>query len=782
MTTPSQQISQSQQMRELIAHLDAASRAYYQEDREIMSDYEYDALYDKLVKLEAETGIQLASSPTKKVGYEIVSALEKAPHDIPMLSLDKTKDVSALAGFLGDMEGLLLWKLDGLSIVLRYENGRLHQALTRGNGQIGEDVTHNARVFANIPLTVPYGGSFSVRGEAVITFADFEAINADIAREYAIPERPNDSAKEYTSVLPDDSEGPGMAVGGHPILYKNPRNLCSGTVRQLNSEVASKRRVFFYAFGVVPGDSLPVGENINNSVFADGSADSRNALQRTLKSTQFEWLSAQGFDTVTHKHVTAQTVAQAVEEFKAQIPIQPVATDGLVLTFDDIEYSESLGATSKFPRDSLAFKWADDLSETHLLSVEWNPSRTGLINPVAIFQPVEIEGSVVSRASLHNVSILRGLELGIGDRISVYKANMIIPQVAENFTRSNTVEVPAQCPVCGSDTEITSQRHSPKTGDNDGEPVVIGDAPEPLAQILIDTSQNSDEQLSINMLSNNDEQMSTSVSYDEESQDSGATASDSEVLICTNPGCGAKQMQSLVHFVSRDGLNIEGLSEQTLEKLSARGLISNYADIFKLSRHEEAIISMEGFGRRSYEKLLAAVEKAKDIALPNFIYALGVRHVGLANAKLLCAHYNHDFAQIAAACQSPDYQENLAEIKGFGEAIAHSLHLYFSQETNVDIAEETLSHLRIKAAPATEGSQPLAGLIFVITGDVEKYPNRKALQSHIEGLGGKVTSSVTAKTSYLINNDATSTSSKNKKAAQLGVPVITEEGFEGLLA
>ncbi|MCL2527879.1 MAG: NAD-dependent DNA ligase LigA [Defluviitaleaceae bacterium] len=670
-----------EKMRDLITRLNTASRAYYQENREVMSDYEYDALYDQLVKLEAQTGIQLAQSPTRKVGYEIISALEKAPHNIPMLSLDKTKDVPALAGFLGDKEGLLIWKLDGLSIALRYNGGQLAQALTRGNGQIGEDVTHNAKVFANIPLTVPYQGSFTVRGEAVITFEDFEAINEDIARE-------NAAASSIT-------------------LYKNPRNLCSGTVRQLNSEVASKRRVFFYAFGAVTHDE---------------------ALH-TMKSGQLEWLEAQGFEVAASKHVNAETVAQAVEDFKAQIPTQAVATDGLVLTFDDMAYSESLGATSKFPRDSIAFKWADDLAETNLVSIEWNPSRTGLINPVAIFEPVEIEGSVVGRASLHNVSILRNLELGVGDRITVYKANMIIPQVAENMTRSNTIEVPAHCPVCDGKTEITTQRHS------------------------------------------------TSNESETESADS-----DSEVLICINPSCGAKLMQSLVHFVSRDGLNIEGLSEQTLEKLLVRGIVSSFPDLFVLSAHKETITTMEGFGRRSYEKLIAATEKAKDIALPNFIYALGIRHVGLSNAKLLCAHFNHDFEQIVKACQSSDYQEILAEVKGFGDAIAHSLHMYFSQESNVEIAGKTLSYLRIKVpTPAAEGTHTLTGLIFVVTGDVQKYENRKALQNHIESLGGKVTSSVTAKTSYLINNNPTSSSSKNKKAAELGVPVITEDGFLELI-
>jgi len=708
MTTPSKKIH------DLITRLNAASRAYYQEDREIMSDYEYDALYDELVRLEAETGIQLATSPTRKVGYEIVSALEKAPHNIPMLSLDKTKDISALADFLGEMEGLLIWKLDGLSIALRYEGGQLKQALTRGNGQIGEDVTHNARVFANIPLTVPYKGSFSVRGEAVITYADFEAINA--------------------------------AMGSNETKYKNPRNLCSGTVRQLNSQVASKRRVFFYGFDLVIN-----AEDQADSSDSNHSNQPDNPGSYSKKSARLEWLAAQGFDIAEYRHVTAKTVAQAVEDFKAQLPTLPIATDGLVLTFDDIAYSEALGATSKFPKDSLAFKWADDISETTLRSIEWNPSRTGLINPVAIFEPVEIEGSVVSRASLHNVSILRGLELGVGDSITVYKANMIIPQLAENLTRSNTVEIPSNCPVCGGETEITVQRQAPPAKVEAEDDVPCEHQQSEVGSEACDPSAPS------------------------------PTPQDSEVLICVNPTCPAKLMQSFVHFVSRDGLNIEGLSEQTLEKLSANGLISNYADLFTLSRHQETIISLEGFGQRSYEKLLAATEKAKDIALPNFIYALGIRHVGLANAKLLCAHYGYDFDKITAACQNEHYLEYLAEVKGFGDAIAHSLHAYFSQASNMALVNDTLALLRIQAPPEESGNQPLGGLVFVITGDVQHYENRKALQKHIETLGGRVTGSVTAKTSYLINNDAASKSSKNKKAAELGVPVITEEQFREMV-
>jgi len=640
-------------IQELVTILNAANHAYYHDNYEIMSDFEYDKLYDELVQLESATGITLAGSPTRNVGYEVVSNLAKVPHDIPMLSLDKTKDPNALAAFLGEQAGLLSWKLDGLSIILKYENDKLQQALTRGNGVIGEDVTHNAKVFANIPLTVPFMGKFAVRGEAVISFADFDAINAQ-----------------------------------EEIKYKNPRNLCSGAVRQLSSEAAAKRRVLFYAFALLPNAEI----------------------EFMLKSEQLIWLASQGFDIAEYEIVTSNTVVATIDDFKGKIPTEQVASDGLVLTYDNIRYSESLGATSKFPRDSLAFKWQDELAETTLIDIEWNTSRTGLINPVAIFEPVEIEGTQVSRASLHNVSILRALELSIGDRITVYKANMIIPQVAENLTcNGDTIEIPTKCPVC------------------DGNAEIVGDP---------------------------------------------------ETLYCTNSNCDAQQLQALSHFVSRNAMNIGGLSEQTLEKFITKGYVSNYTDLFDLARHEEDITNMEGFGRKSYDNLLAAIEASKDVALHNFIYALGIRHVGLSNAKLLCAHFRHNPVQIADVCKSDNYLETLLEIKGFGEAISHSLYEYFSQEKNVELFHNVLKILRIQS-PTLSAELPLDGQTFVITGEVTQFANRKALQDFIENHGGKVSGSVSVKTSYLINNDATSTSGKNKKAAELGVPILTESDFMG---
>ncbi|MCL2603637.1 MAG: NAD-dependent DNA ligase LigA [Defluviitaleaceae bacterium] len=738
-----QKISPVSRMKGLSEHLREASKAYYHENRELMTDREYDALYDELVRLESETGTVLANSPTQKVGYEVVSELKKVPHTVPMLSLDKTKDAQALAAFLGEETGLLTYKLDGLAVSLAYENGTLTQALTRGNGVIGEDVTHNARTFINLPLSVACKGSFTVRGEAVIPFSDFDAINAALPAEEA---------------------------------YKNPRNLCSGTVRQLNSEVAAARRVRFYAIGVSGFGIRDLGFGIRNSEFEIRNSESeiRNSkfeiqnlesgtdgLSFELKSAQLQWLADLGFEVVANKTVTADTVVAAVEDFKARTAEARVATDGLVLTIDNIAKGEAMGATSKFPRDSIAFKWADEVRETTLRAVEWNTSRTGLINPVAIFDTVELEGTSVSRASVHNVSILRELALGIGDCITVYKANMIIPQVAENLSRNTSgggeqsrslvmnagtinsafvcgedahrnspsplVPIPAFCPVCGGATEI-----------------VAGPS--------------------------------------------------GEALYCVGTSCGAQRLQALAHFVSRNAFNIEGLSEQTLEKFISLGLVDTYPDLFDLARHEETIIDMEGFGRKSFDNIIKAVEAAKDIALPNFIYALGIRHVGLANAKLLCAHFSHDMEKIIGVCTSDDYAVQLNEIKHFGEAIAQSLHTYFSNGENLELIKKTLPLLRLKipahvnattqaggtVSAGVTADLPLSGLTFVITGEVIRYKNRKELQDFIESQGGKVTGSVTAKTSYLINNDAASTSGKNKKAAELGVPVLTEEGFTAL--
>jgi len=695
-------------IKELVAVLNAANRAYYHENSPTMSDREYDTLYDELLRLEEETGISLAGSPTQKVGYEVVSGLTKAEHTTPMLSLDKTKNPQALAEFLGSHSGLLSWKLDGLTVVLRYNGGELQQALTRGNGYIGEDITHNARVFRNVPLTVPYKGRFDLRGEAVISIRDFEAIN----------ER-------------EDQK------------YKNPRNLCSGAVRQLNSETAAKRQVLFFAFSL---------EDLGGS--APNPPQGAHPLTPTLepgvfrKSEQLAWLVGQGFEVAEFEIVTAENVVDAVARFKEKIPAAEILSDGLVLTYDDIAYSESLGATSKFPRDSIAFKWADELAETELIAVEWNTSRTGLINPVAIFAPVEIEGTQVSRASLHNVSILRKLDLRPGDKITVYKANMIIPQIDENLSANSRGQ--------GDAAEEPESLPSPNSrGQGDLSPCggIGGNAPKVLIPETCPVCSSPTE-----------------------------IVGEPEVLYCTSPGCGAQKVRALSHFVSRDALNIAGLSEQTLEKLISAGMVENFLDLFSLQKFEDEIKQMEGFGQKSYDNLAASIETAKDVPLPNFIHGLGIRHVGLAGAKLLCDHFSHDGTAIAQACAHEDFLENLLEIKGFGEAIANSLHRYFSQETNLAMFTTALEILRIAPPPQkTAENRTLDGLTFVITGDVSHFKNRKELQGAIENAGGRVTGSVTAKTSYLINNDTQSQSGKNKKAAQLGVKIITEDEFLEML-
>ena len=640
-----------QRMKELVNLLNLATKSYYQEDTSIMSDMEYDKLYDELVYLENKTGVVLSDSPTIKVGYEVLSNLKKVKHESKMLSLDKTKEPAKLKSFLGNNKGILSWKLDGLTIVLTYKNGELFQALTRGNGEVGEDITHNAKVFKNIPLKISYKGELVLRGEAVISFKDFEKINENL----------------------DEKE-----------KYKNPRNLCSGTVRQLNSEIAAKRNVCFIAFSLVSATNIELDDS---------------------KFKRMNWLKSLGFETVESKIVDEKTVEDAVFEFEKNIEKNEFASDGLVLTYDSITYSKSLGSTAKFPRDSIAFKWKDEIAETTLLDIIWNTSRTGLINPIAVFEPVELEGTTVNKASLHNLSIVENFKLGIGDTITVYKANMIIPQVAENITKSNTFVVPSKCAICGGDTEIVKMK-------------------------------------------------------------------DGKALKCTNPNCEAQSVLEIAHYSSRDALNIEGLSEATIERFVQNGFIKNYTDLYSLEKFKDDIIALDGFGEKSYSNIINAIEKSKSVNLENFIYGLGINNVGLSNAKLLCSKFQYDFEKIKNASF-----EQLIQIDGFGEVIAMSIVKYFQNAENVSLAEKALSILKINKVIQNENEQILEGKTFVVTGDVHYYKNRKELQQEIEMLGGKVTGSVTSKTDFLINNDILSTSSKNKKAKELGIPIITEDDF-----
>ncbi len=675
-------------MKELVPMLSRAARAYYQESREIMSNYDYDQLYDELLQLEKETGTILSGSPTQKVGYEVLSELPKEAHEAPMLSLDKTKSVDDLAEWLGGQEGLLSWKLDGLTIVLTYEGGKLVKAVTRGNGEIGEVITPNARVFANIPLTIGFQGELILRGEAVIKYSDFERINEEI---------PDADAR-----------------------YKNPRNLCSGSVRQLNSEITAQRSVNFKAFALVRAvDADKAGSAASNISDADNTASVETTETAQTASAvdfhnsreeQFIWLKKQGFDVVEYRRVTRETIAEAVSSFAEAIQSFDVPSDGLVLTFDDIAYGESLGRTAKFPRNSIAFKWADEIRETHLSYIEWSASRTGLINPVAVFEPIELEGTTVSRASVHNISIMEALELGEGDEITVYKANMIIPQIADNLTRSNTIKVPETCPVCGGATEI----------------------------------RQVDEVRS---------------------------------LYCTNPDCQAKKIKSFTLFVSRDALNVDGLSEATLEKFIAAGFIHKFADLFHLDQHQDAIVQMEGFGQRSFDNLMNSVKNAAHTNLPRVIYGLGIAGIGLANAKMLCRKFRFDFDAMRHASY-----DDLIEIDGIGDVLAKAWMEYFASEKNNALVDELLAELTIeKEELPSEEEAVFAGKTFVITGSLEHFSNRKALQELIESKGGKAAGSVSAKTSYLINNDTTSNSSKNKKAKELGIPILSETDFLKLL-
>ena len=638
-------------MKELVALLNKASEVYYQGKDDIMSNFEYDQLYEELEKLERDTGMVLAGSPTARVGYEVLSALPKETHPSPMLSLDKTKETDQLVSWLGSKEGLLSWKMDGLTIVLAYEDGKLVKAVTRGNGQVGEVITNNAKVFKNIPLEIPCKSHLVLRGEAVISYSEFERINQ----------------------LLDEEE-----------QYKNPRNLCSGSVRQFNNEITAKRNVEFYAFALVEADGLDFGNSQENKM---------------------KFLEGQGFDIVEYKMVNAGNIVDTVKWFQDKITSNNFPSDGLVLIYEDIAYGDSLGRTAKFPRNSIAFKWADEIADTKLLGIEWSASRTGLINPIAIFEPVELEGTTVSRASVHNLSIMEQLQLGEGDIIQVYKANMIIPQIAQNLTRSSNIKVPSECPVCGKKTSVH--------------------------------------------------------------EENGV-----KVLVCENEECLAKKIKSISHFVSRDAMNIDGMSEATIEKLVEKGLLHGLAGLFTLSKYKDEITEMEGFGKRSFEKLVQAAENAKKTTVAKFVYSLGIPNIGLSNAKMVCKYMDNDFERVRHASK-----EELVEIDGIGEVIAESFANFFEEPGNNKIVDDLLEVIEFEKEETNPEEEDMAGINFVITGKVNIFANRNSVKEIIEARGGKVTGSVTSKTNFLINNDVLSNSSKNKKAKELDIPIITEEEF-----
>lgn len=643
-------------MNELVKILNKASKAYYQDGTEIMSNFEYDKLYDELVALENEIGTVLSNSPTVNVGYEVLSELPKEAHESPMLSLDKTKEVDALSGFLGNKKGVISWKLDGLTVVLTYRDGQLYKAVTRGNGQVGEVITNNAKVFENVPIKIPYEGELVIRGEAVIKYSDFDNINKSI----------------------EDVE----------LKYKNPRNLCSGSVRQLNNKITKERNVNFYAFALISADDF----------------DNHNSI-----AYQLNWLKTLGFDVVENIETDSKKIYDDVKYFAEKIKDYDIPSDGLVLFYDDIEYGISLGMTAKFPRNGIAFKWKDETASTHLREIEWSPSRTGLINPVAIFDPVELEGTTVSRASVHNLSVMEELKLGIGDEILVLKANMIIPQIAENITKSGNMHIPEACPACGQKTEIK-------------------------------------------------------------------TICETKTLYCVNPDCQAKKIKLYTHFVSRDAMNIDGLSEETLEKFIDCGYIKEFADIYKLSRYENEIVGAKGFGKKSYDNIINAIEKSRDSNVIKILYSLGIANVGIANAKIICKEFEYDIDAIRNATI-----EQLQQIDGVGEVIAGSIVDYFNNDKNNEILDNLLKEIKLETVEISNSEKIFENINFVITGNVEHFSNRNEVKAKIEELGGKVTGSVTSKTNYLINNDVNSNSSKNKKAKELGVPIISEEDFIKML-
>lgn len=647
-------MNKSDRIKELVDILNEAGRVYYSGTDEIMSNYEYDRLYDELLALEEETGIHLSGSPTSKVGYETLSELPKEQHETPMLSLDKTKSVDALADFAGEHRCILSWKLDGLTVVLTYNEGELVKAVTRGNGYVGEVITPNARVFKNLPLRIPFKGNLVLRGEALITYSDFEKINSEIT---------------------DENE-----------KYKNPRNLCSGSVRQLNNEITAKRNVKLVAFSLISADGI----DFDNS-----------------NECKFRFLEEQGFEVVERKIVDGSDVADAVSYFSKAVKSNDFPSDGLVLLYDDIEYGRSLGTTAKFPRNAIAFKWQDETAKTILREIEWSASRTGLINPVAVFDPVELEGTTVSRASVHNVSIVEELELGIGDEITVYKANMIIPQIGENLTRSGNLTIPDKCPVCGGLTKIVSS--------------------------------------------------------------AGAKS-----LYCTNEECSARHIKRFEHFCERNALNIEGISEQTLEKFIDCGYIKTFKDIYHLDRYEKQITEMDGFGKKSFDNIIESVNKSRKVMLANLIYGLGIEGIGLAGARLICRHFNDDSNAAANATA-----EELVTIEGIGGVLAGAYSEYFSKESNREEYFALLEELDL-IKEERDTTSAIAGKTFVITGSVNRFANRDELKDFIEKKGGKTTGSVSAKTDYLINNDVTSNSSKNKKAKELGIPILSEEDFLAL--
>ena len=658
---------------ELTLELSDANAAY-EAGRPGMSDKEYDALYDRLQEMERNIGVAFISSVTQNVGYEVVSLLQKERHSVPMLSLDKTKDIEKLKEWLWDKKGILSLKMDGLTVVLTYRNGRLLKAVTRGNGEVGEVVTHNAKWFDGVPNNIKHKGELVLRGEAVITYSEFERINS-------------------------------IGASGDDGDYKNPRNLCSGTVRQLDSRVSATRKVRFICFSAVSGT-----EGVDGCSTKEGELDYLNSL---------------GFNTVLRLKVDAYSIDAAIKEFEESVKKNDVPSDGLVLTYDDIEYGMSLGNTSKFPRHSIAFKWHDNESWTTLKDIVWQVGRTGIVTPVAVFEPLCIEGSRVERATLHNVSMMQKL-LGqpyVGQKISVYKANMIIPNIAEGVMIEDAIAeggsnchmsdfemigVPLYCPVCGYVLKSVYEQNS-----------------------------------------------------------------DTVTLVCYNQNCGGKQINRLKHFVKRDAMNINGISEAILNDMTQFGFIGNsLGDIYRIEESDFNIWERcDGYGYDSVKKIKEAINASRKVSLANLVYAYGVRNVGLQTAKILCKEAGYDFYVL----MSHKFADKISSIHGLGEVVQSSWREFIDSCDADDMKDIVINELNIEKPIC--GSSQFSNIVFCCTGALYKYNSRKDLQDSIEARGGKLTNSVTSRTNYLITNDTTSGSSKNKDAFRYGIEIITEEQF-----
>lgn len=643
-------------IKSLVRQLTAACEAYYKNDNPIMTDKQFDDLFDELEKLENETGFVMCGSPTQKVQGYVINELKKVKHTKPMLSANKTKEISEIERFIGNQLCILSWKLDGLTIVLRYKDNKFTQAITRGNGEIGEDVTHTMSMCSNIPMTIPYTGDLEVRGECVISWEEFNKINETL----------NDQ-------------------------YKHPRNLAAGTVRQLDSNISRSRKLTFKAFELVQDELYERSKT--NLLLRDQLMDIKES---------FDYLEECGFEVVEHELVTNNNISDVIERFDPEKYQYPV--DGLVVMYNSYEYGKQQGKTSHHPLNMLALKWEDQLYETTLEDVLWNTSKTGLINPVAIFSPVDLDGAITTRATLHNVSYIEDLELGIGDSIQIYRSNMVIPKVHESLTRSNNLDIPSKCPCCGGDVEIHNENGS-------------------------------------------------------------------KTLHCMNQQCSAKLLSQFVYFVSRECMNIDGLSEATLDRFIQAGWLIQLKDIYHLYEHKKEMIHMDGFGKRRVEKLLDAIEKSRNSKLSNFITALSIPLIGKSTAKDMAKvchnHINEFFLNIES-------KFDWSNVDGIGDTTNDSINDYFDK--NLEAVKDLIKEINFSSSENdNHSSKDLSGLTFVITGKVEKYKNRNVMKEEIESKGGKVSGSVSSKTNYLVNNDMSSNSSKNKKAKELMIPIITED-------